>query len=74
MSFEGVRWFHLKHERTAPLTYLKIATPATVEVQDHRNLLAAWKQYGLVGRYRVEKPLTDAQRRRLPDSLRARLA
>jgi hypothetical protein len=48
----------------------------TVTTFDHRSLRAVWKQYrhtGLVGSYVVEKPLTEAQLRRLPMDLRDRL-
>jgi hypothetical protein len=60
------------------MTYLRINTAlASIEVPDHRNLLAAWKQYGgpltLVRSFTVRKPLTPAQLRRLPKDLRARL-
>jgi hypothetical protein len=47
-----------------------------VTTSDRRSLLAVWKQYrhtGLVGSYVVEKPLTEAQLRRLPVDLRDRL-
>jgi hypothetical protein len=61
------------------MTYLKISALASIEVPDHKNLLAAWKQYGgpvgfsLVGSFTVRKPLTPAQLRRLPAELRSRL-
>jgi hypothetical protein len=48
----------------------------TVTTFDHRSLRAVWKRYGptgLVGSYIVEKPLTEAQLRRLPSDLRDRL-
>ncbi|HSY34439.1 MAG TPA: hypothetical protein VK814_01690 [Acidobacteriaceae bacterium] len=48
----------------------------TITAFDHRSLRAVWKRYrhtGLVGSYVVEKPLTDAQLRRLPMELRDRL-
>ncbi len=49
----------------------------TITVSDHRNLLASWRRYDvlsrtLIGSYVVEKPLTEAQLRRLPRELRAR--
>jgi len=58
---------------------LSLITPTTtITVSDRRALLAAWKRYDvlsrtLIGRYVVEKPLTDAQLRRLPMELRDRL-
>jgi hypothetical protein len=58
---------------------ISLITPATtITVSDHRNLLASWRRYDvlsrtLIGRYVVEKPLTDAQLRRLPGELRARV-
>ena len=48
----------------------------TVTTFDHRSLRRLWKMYGctgLVGSYVVEKPLTEAQLRRLPTDLRERL-
>jgi hypothetical protein len=48
----------------------------TITTPDHRTLRDVWKRYrhtGLVGNYVVEKPLTDAQVRRLPMELRDRL-
>ena len=55
------------------MTYMRF-NPATVTVPNHKNLLAAWKQYGgplsVVGRFIVEKPLTESQLRRLPKGLR----
>lgn len=55
-----------------------INAATTITVSDHRNLLASWKRYDvlsrtLIGRYVVEKPLTEAQLRRLPMELRDRL-
>ena len=56
------------------MTYLKITALASIEVPDHRNLVAAWQSYGtLVESFTVRKPLTAAQLRRLPADLRARL-
>lgn len=56
------------------MTYLKITALASIEVPDHRNLVAAWQSYGtLVESFTVRKPLTAAQFRRLPAELRARL-
>lgn len=60
------------------MAYMKITGPRpSIEVQDHKNLLAAWRLYGgpvsLVGRFIVEKPLTASQLRRLPLGLRDRL-
>jgi hypothetical protein len=52
-------------------------TLATIEVHDHRSLLEAAKMYrpalGLIGCFKVDKPLTPAQFRRLPNGLRKRL-
>lgn len=49
-------------------------THATITVPDFEILLSAWKTHGrrgtLVGRFRVEKPLTSAQLRRLPAALK----
>jgi hypothetical protein len=53
---------------------------ATVEVEDHTTLLKAWRAHSspevraLIREYRVKRPLTAAQLRRLPKSLRERLA
>jgi hypothetical protein len=59
------------------VTYMLVDASATVEVLDHKGLLAAWKLYGgpltLVGSFRVCKPLTASQIRRLPSGLRDRL-
>jgi hypothetical protein len=55
------------------MSYMRFNS-ATIKVPNHKNLLAAWKQYGgplsLVGRFIVEKPLTASQLRRLPKGLR----
>ncbi len=57
---------------------LMTISPATIEVPTDKDLLSAWRLYGgpgtLVGRFVVEKPLTDAQLRRLPRDLRERVA
>jgi hypothetical protein len=59
------------------MTYMKITGPRpSIEVPDHKNLIAAWRLYGhtpLVGRFTVRKPLTASQLRRLPVELRDRL-
>lgn len=59
------------------MTYTLVSRSATIEVPDHKNLLAAWRIHGgplsLVGSWVVKKPLTSAQLRRLPADLRARL-
>ena len=59
------------------MTYMLVDASATVEVRDHKGLLAAWKLYGgpltLVGSFRTLKPLTASQIRRLPSGLRDRL-
>lgn len=60
------------------LSYARINPTTTITVPDYRNLLAAWKAYGgplcIVGRFAVEKPLTGAQLRRLPQALRKLIA
>lgn len=57
--------------------YFRIIKAASVvEVEDHRNLRAAWEDYGwtgLVASFKCRKPLTARQIRRLPAGLRARL-
>lgn len=61
------------------MAYLKFTPPATIEVPDHKNLLAAWMLHGpgtgsLVRfRFIVGKPLTASQLRRLPEALKERL-
>ena len=59
------------------MLYLKVTASATVETLNHKDLLAAWRLYGgpgsLVGSFKVKKPLTEAQLRRLPAELRSRL-
>lgn len=58
------------------MSYCTIQSLTTITVEDHKNLLAAWKLYGhsvLVGRFIVEKPLTEAQLRRLPKALKSRI-
>jgi len=58
------------------MTYCKISQTALVEVSNYNNLRAAWRMYGatgVVGSYKVTKPLTGAQMRRLPIALRAML-
>lgn len=57
------------------MTLSLIHSTTTITVSNHRNLMASWKLYNpfartLIGRYIVEKPLTDAQLRRLPGELR----
>lgn len=52
---------------------MRIHPSTTVEVSNHRNLLAAWRDYGrdgLVGRFIVTKPLTKPQLSRLPRALK----
>lgn len=59
------------------MTYCRITPGTIVSVPDHKNLIAAWKQYGAVGlvkTFQCDKPLTDAQRRRLPVGLRMALS
>jgi hypothetical protein len=62
------------------VTFINVAT--TLEVEDYKGLLSAWKRFGgrnafplcLVKRfYLVERP-TDAQLRRLPNELKNRLS
>ena len=53
------------------MSIFKVRAATTITVPDHRNLLAAWKRYDaptrmLIGSFHVEKPLTEAQLRRLP--------
>jgi hypothetical protein len=58
------------------MPYLKITALASIEVPDHKNLIAAWRSYGpgsLVGSFTVRKPLTQKQLCGLPSELRARL-
>jgi hypothetical protein len=59
------------------MTYLRIES-ASIEASNLKSLMHAWKLYGgplsVVGSFRVTKPLTRAQRRRLPAGLRDRLA
>jgi hypothetical protein len=60
------------------MLYLKITASATIETTNHKDLLAAWRLYGgpgsLVGSFKVKKPLTEAQLRRLPAALRDKMA
>jgi hypothetical protein len=59
------------------MSYCRIEAATIVSVPNHKNLLAAWKLYGaegLVKTFKCDKPLTDAQRRRLPAGLREALA
>lgn len=58
------------------MAYARIK-PATVEVNNLRDLLVFWKAHGdtgLVGTFKCRAPLTAAQIRRLPAGLRACLA
>ena len=59
------------------MRYSRIHAASTVEVGDHKALLAAWEQYGgpfcVVARFFVRKPLTKSQFSRLPAGLRARM-
>jgi len=59
------------------MTFMRIQRSTTIEVPDHKNLLAAWRLHGgpgtLVGRFIVGKPLTASQLSRLPEALKARL-
>jgi len=59
------------------MTFMRIQRSTTIEVPDHKNLLAAWRLHGgpgtLVGRFIVDKPLTASQLSRLPEALKARL-
>ena len=54
----------------------KIKTETVVELDNYTALKAAWPYYreatlgGLIASFVVRKPLTDAQRRRLPVDLR----
>lgn len=58
---------------------MKITAGTTIEVPNHKDLLAAWKSYGdlsrllLVERFIVSRPLTASQYRRLPVALKNRL-
>jgi hypothetical protein len=49
----------------------------TIEVLDHKSLIAAWREYGgplcFVRHFIVGKQLTASQLRRLPEALKARL-
>jgi len=58
--------------------YIRRITPgAVVEVEDLRNLRAAWEDFGwtgLVASFKCRTPLTARQIRRLPAGLRALLA
>ena len=59
------------------MAFMLIDRSTTIEVADHKNLLAAWRLHGgpltLVGRFIVRKPLTASQLRRLPGALRGML-
>jgi hypothetical protein len=60
------------------MAYMKISpSTGTIEVPDHKSLLAAWREYGgplcFVRRFIVGKPLTASQLRRLPEALKERL-
>jgi hypothetical protein len=59
------------------MTFMRIQRSTTIEVPDHKNLLAAWRLHGgpgsLVARFIVDKPLTASQLSRLPEALKARL-
>jgi hypothetical protein len=59
------------------MSYLIITALASIEVPDHKNLIAAWRSYGgpgsLVGSFTVRKQLTRKQLCGLPAELRARL-
>jgi len=56
------------------MTFMRIQRSTTIEVPDHKSLLAAWRLHGgplsLVGRFIVDKPLTLPQLNRLPKALR----
>lgn len=53
------------------MSYMHVIQLATIEVPDHKNLLAAWHSYGgIVRRFIVRKPLTQSQLARLPKALR----
>lgn len=57
------------------MVYMKIRALTTITVADHRSLVKAWstwneRERALIGRFIVEKPLTDAQFRRLPAALK----
>ena len=59
------------------MTYMRI-DQAVIEVPNHRGLLEAARIYRgaaltLISRFRVRKPLTQAQARRLPKAIRERL-
>jgi hypothetical protein len=58
--------------------YLQVTESAIVKAPNHKSLMHAWRTYGgpltLVGRFVVEKPLTEAQLRRLPADLRDKMA
>jgi hypothetical protein len=57
------------------MLYCLITASTTIEVLAHKDLLAAWRLYGgpgsLVGSFKVQKPLTTSQLRRLPAELRS---
>jgi hypothetical protein len=61
------------------MSYCRITALSSIEVSDHKNLLAIWRLYrdplalGLISSFTVTKPLTLSQRRRLPADLRDRL-
>jgi len=58
--------------------YSLIHHTTTVTVHTHKDLLQMWRGYGplaqmLIGTVVCERPITEAQRRRLPALLRERL-
>ena len=62
------------------MTLCTIRPATTVEVRDYQTLMKIWPVYRedptrlvLVGNFVVEKPLTQAQRRRLPKGLKTKL-
>jgi hypothetical protein len=58
------------------MSHWLIHPTTTITTPDLRTLRAVWKSYGptgLVGSYVVEKPITEAQLRRLPSGLLDRL-
>jgi hypothetical protein len=53
------------------MSYMRVIQLPTIEVPDHKSLLAAWHSCGLpVRRFIVAKPLTQSQFARLPKALK----
>ena len=62
------------------MSVAEVVKGAVIRVPDHKSLLTSYRILTqiagsfLVGRWIVEKPLTKAQRQRLPVGLRSRVA